>query len=249
MISTQVPSVFARLRSLALLIAALLSMPLVGCGSEPEPEVAPAPEPTQGGERRVSDGMHIQGLLGTLSPEEVQRGLEPRMNKFLRCFADRYEDLEILGGRIEFAFRVKVTGRVRTVYVKQTSVGDRETERCLLEVASGARFPMPHGGEAEFTWPLELDPPEDVRPPVAWTEEQVSEVVEANLEALREACSLTNEVAVTAYVGRRGRVLAVGGATGADGGDTVLDCVADGVRAWEMPNPGSYPAKVTFQLK
>lgn len=247
--STPLTQALARISFPALLVAAALSMPLVGCGSEPEPEVAPAPEPTQGGERRPSDGMQIQGLLGTLSPDEVQRGLEPRMDKFLRCFAKRYEDLEILGGRIEFAFRVKVNGRVRTVYVKQTSVGDRETERCLLEVAASARFPMPHGGEAEFSWPLELDPPEDVRPPVTWTEEQVTEVVEANLEALREACSLTSEVAVTAYVGRRGRVLAVGGATGAEGGDTLLDCVADGVRAWEMPNPGSYPAKVTFQLK
>ena len=45
----------------------------------------------------------------------------------------------------------------------------------------------------------------------------------------------------------------VEGAAGASAPDAeslaALDCVADGVRGWAMPDPGSYAAKVTFELR
>jgi hypothetical protein len=64
--------------------------------------------------------------------------------------------------------------------------------------------------------------------------------------SLKHRCGVESEVFVTAYVGRGGRPLSVGAAGDAEG--TALDCVAKAVSAWKFPDPGSYPAKVSFSF-
>ena len=66
---------------------------------------------------------------------------------------------------------------------------------------------------------------------------------------------------VTAYVEPGGTVVSAGVASGAqaeavqgadappDTSEGVLDCVAGQVKGWELPDPGSYPGKVTFDLR
>ncbi|MEM9070539.1 MAG: hypothetical protein AAGE52_18685, partial [Myxococcota bacterium] len=47
-------------------------------------------ETTSGNEQHQSeedDGVAIEGLMGTISALAVERGLEPRMQRFLRCFS------------------------------------------------------------------------------------------------------------------------------------------------------------------
>ncbi len=43
-------------------------------------------------------------------------------------------------------------------------------------------------------------------------------------------------------------MLAVGASTSQQENAVNLDCVASAVSQWTMPDPGSYPAKVTFSL-
>jgi hypothetical protein len=44
-------------------------------------------------------------------------------------------------------------------------------------------------------------------------------------------------------------VIAVGAAVDDVDAASSLDCVAREVQAWTMPDPGSYSAKVTFELR
>ncbi len=221
---------------------------LAACGGAPtEPAPEPEPERSSGEETTAApnDGVAITGLMGTISADEVTRGMEPRMNRFLRCFAGRYDTVEVLGGSITFSFRIRVDGSVLWVYPAESTIGDRETERCLLEAASGTRFPRPHGGEAEFQYPLTLDPPEDVRPATNMASSQVSDRVDANRGSL--SCGAGN-FRVTAYVAPGGEVMAAGVATDSLEASEHLDCVAEAVSSWTLADPGSYPAKVTFSL-
>ncbi|MEM9189797.1 MAG: AgmX/PglI C-terminal domain-containing protein [Myxococcota bacterium] len=195
----------------------------------------------------AEDGLQIQGLMGTLSAMEIRRGLDPRMPRFIQCFQQRYDELEMLGGEVNLSFRVAVNGSVRWVYPSASTIGDRETERCLLSVAEGTRFPEPHGGEAEFSWPLAIDPPEDVRPPFNWDATRVESVVSQNASGVRGCGGGT--FTVTAYVAPGGRVVAAGAASGDADSAAALDCVASEVTGWAMPDPGSYPAKVTFDVR
>jgi len=226
----------------------LALMLVIGCGGDDEGEMAESTETTTGEEAPVAerdDGVAITGLMGTIDADEVRMTIEPKLGRFMRCFSTRYQDIEILGGHIHMSFRVDIEGRVLWVFPNESSIGDRETERCLLETAKAIHFPRPHGGEAEFGYPLDLDPPEDVRPPVSWAESSVADTVERNRGSVAECGS---GFTVTAYVGPGGEVMAAGASTSELTNAENLDCVTDAVSQWEMPDPGSYPAKVSFSI-
>lgn len=238
---------------LSILFGLLAVLP--ACSSEPEPvEDNRAGEPTSGGEEAVAhhESVQIEGLMGTISADMVERGIEPRMGRFLRCFEDRYRSLEVLGGRFQMAFRIHTDGTVRWVYPSDSTLGDRETERCLLHVAAGIRFHPPRGGEAEFSYPLALDTAEDVRPPLNWDSARVSSVLVDGARALLASCRPAGSRAtyrVTAYIMPGGTVQAAGAATDDADAAESLDCVAQAVRGWSMSDPGSYPAKVQFEVR
>ena len=61
--------------------------------------------------------------------------------------------VRLLRGRVELAFRVDRDGGVRWVYPRASTVGDRDTERCLIDIATVMRFQRPRGCEAEFAYP------------------------------------------------------------------------------------------------
>lgn len=223
---------------------------LAACGGEATTEehatTTESAEATSGREREAAanESVQVEGLMGTISATAVQRGIEPRMGRFLRCFTERYEAVEVLGGRFDMAFRVARDGSVLWVYPRASTIGDRETERCLLGVAAGIRFSAPQGGEAEFAYPIEIDAPEDVRPPTFWDPSRVAEAVER--QASRLQCP--GHFAVTVYIEPGGEVVAAGASSREQVSAEQLDCVAGAVAGWTMPTPGSYPAKVTFDL-
>ncbi len=217
-------------------VTARVAAPLTAASETRIPE--PAPE------------MQTHGLTGSLSTVEVQRALEPRAAALGRCFADHGGRLRTLGGRIELAFHVAPDGTVESVHAVDSTVGHRAVERCIVEVARETRFPRPHGGAADFSWPLELDPPDDVRHPETWDPSRVGPVVRRRGRAVLERCAHDHPgpFQVTTYVSRSGRVLAAGAIALEPLPDEPLDCVAGQVRLWRMPR-GRRQAKVTFELR
>ncbi len=251
------PDGLARTTSRALLAAAIASALAAGCGGGGGDEATTGDTavdaPTQGGEQSAAsspeDDMQIEGILGTISQMAIEDGIQRNLGRITRCFSDRYHAIDVLGGEMEMSFRIKLDGTVRWVYLRRSTVGDRDTERCILNVLSRITFARPHGGEAEFSTPLTLDPPEDVRPPVAWPASRVASLVASAGPGLVSSCAATGEgFHVTAYVAPGGQVIAAGAAVDHPEIVEPLDCVAAGVRSWTMPDPGSYPAKVTFDL-
>lgn len=241
------------LESLARRMSALVGMGLVlgmGCGKNEDAEHVAHEEQTQGDERphEPNDGLAVEGLLGTLGRDEIQQGLEPRMDLFAGCFDQRSRAVSMIGGRVDLAFRVAIDGSVRIVHLRSSTVGDRETERCVLSVARSAKFPRPRGGEAEFAWPLELDPPGHVRPPLSWEPAQVESVVAKESADVLATCGAAG-AKVTVYIGRGGKVITAGASIDEADSDAILDCVVERVSGWMLPDPGSYPAKVTFDLR
>jgi TonB family protein len=213
---------------------------------------APAPR-TRAPDARVRSGrMAVAGLTGSLSPYEVREALEPRAEEFGACFVRASRRLRGLGGRIQLAFHVDATGRVETVRAADSTIGHRAVERCLLEVAAETRFPRPQGGEADFSWPLEMD---SVSEPTTWDPSRIDGVVRRFGPRVLETCVAEGAdrpaFQVTTYVSRSGRVIAAGAVMlGAadDASDESLDCVASQVRRWRMPR-ATRNAKVTFELR
>jgi hypothetical protein len=238
---------------------------LAGCGSKEGAEDGDF-QLSAGDEEddEVSDGLVTEGTLGTLPQFAVETALSARQSKFLRCFTSAWGGgNRLVGGEIRFVFRVGADGVVRWAYPIASTVGDLSTERCLLEVARATRFPKPHGGEAEFTWSLGVDPMENVRPPVPLESDHVAAVLSAERSKVLDAClaGARGAYRVTAYISPGGAIMAAGVAArveaeasiGADApqaaGDDTMGCVAEQVQKWRVADPGSYTGKVSFDLR
>ena len=138
----------------------VLGLLAAGCGDDaPVAEPTDTERETSGGEttRPRGEQPQITGLMGTIQREQVERAMRPRLSRLQRCFAARMGDVELLAGDIRLEFRIRTDGSVLWVYPQQSTIGDRATEQCILEVASQVRFSRPRGGEAEFSWGFGLE--------------------------------------------------------------------------------------------
>lgn len=234
-----------------LMIGFTLALGAAGCGGSSEStETAARGDATAGEERPAErdDGSQITGLLGTIRRDQVDNTLQPRMDSFMRCLAPRLGEVEFLGGEVRLSFRIHTDGTVMWVFPSQTTIGDRQAEQCVLDVARRARFPRPQGGEAEFTWGFAFDPPEDVRPPLSWEATRVGESLMRGAPGLAQRCGVSG-VRVTAYIAPGGQVMTAGASAPDADSLAQVDCVIEAVRGLTMPDPGSYAAKVTFLVQ
>jgi len=194
-------------------------------------------------------GVQIEGLMGTISQHQVTGTMNPRVEGglFNPCFSQA-RGVDFLGGSIRLSFRIHVDGSVAWVFPIESSIGHRAVERCITERAQGVRFPRPRGGEAEFSWSFHFDAPSDVRAPVSWDAARLATLLASSGGQLVSQCGGHRGYRVTAYVQPGGSVMAVGVAAQSNDVSGQLDCIANGVSGWRMPDPGSYPAKVSFDL-
>lgn len=229
----------------------LLVLGLGACGGDAETTDETEQSTTSGSEERrePNDGLAISGLMGTIRQDQVENALHPRLPRFQRCFEQRMGTVELLGGEIRMAFRIHVDGTVAWVYPSESDIGDRDTERCVLGIAASTRFPQPRGGEAEFQWGFGLDPADDLRPPLHWREDSLGRAAD-EVAALGRRCNARGPGhTITAYISPGGEVLAAGGTMPDQDAGDALDCILEGVRGMAMPDPGSYPAKITFTVR
>ena len=161
--------------------------------------------------------------------------------------------VEVLAGSVKFFVRIGPDGSAKYAYLEDTELGDRPTEKCLLDAVNAAHWPKPDGGgEAEARYGMEL-PLMATRPPNDWSSEKVTAALTKHHAAIDQCKSGEGSgggtFRATMYVGSGGHVLAAGIATpGKDDGDKA-DCLVDVLTKMKgLPSPGSWPAKVSFGL-
>jgi hypothetical protein len=229
----------------------LLSMAFgIACGgSEPPPKEpeAPAPPPAHHGPK-----MNMQSELGSIDPGETEATWKKIQPALMRCYEDGQKRLEYLGGDVKFFLRVGQDGAARYVYLVDGTLGDRKTERCMLDLAQGTSWPKPDGGEAEVQKSMGFDPPGNVRAPSDWSSDRIAVALGAHgADFAKCKAGISGSFRVTAYVqpaGKGGQVAAAGVAPPSKDGEDKADCLVDVVRKMKMPSPGSYAAKVSFTL-
>jgi hypothetical protein len=222
---------------------------VAGCGgTEPppkEPEAAPPP---------VSHGpkMHMQTELGQIDPALTDATFKKLQPAFMRCYEDGQKRIEFLGGDVKFFLRVQQDGHAKYAYVIDATLGDRTTERCMLELAMNAAWPEPEGGEAEVQKSMGFDPPGGVRAPTDWSPDKVSvELGKHSAEVTSCKGGVPGKFRVTLYVapaGHGGQVTAAGISAPSADGELKSDCLVGVIKKMKLPSPGSYAAKVSFDL-
>ncbi|MEO7110152.1 MAG: AgmX/PglI C-terminal domain-containing protein [Polyangiaceae bacterium] len=234
-------------------ISAAFSTALVACGGPAAgPVAAPPAEPVAESGAASGPLPQVSQELGSISEDAVDKNFDKLNGKIQACFTAGLSRVEYLGGEMAVFLRIGVEGHVKYDYFRSSTVGDRETEKCVLGVFANADWPKPQGGEAEVRKTFTFDPPGDVRAPTAWNSDKIAAAVGKASDAIAKCKSGESEsFKGAAYVvpdGKHGKVQAVGMGTPSKEGADKIDCLLGVVQGLELPSPGSYAAKVSFAL-
>ena len=238
-----------------LAIASLVFITAAGCGgstvavARPKP-TAPAPPPIAESEPDPLPQVRVRGLTGTLNKDDVHQTMDARQEAFDQCIHEVRRRQAWVEGTIRFDFKVDGHGKVEAVSASSSTIGHRPLERCLTQVVSATEFPRPAGrATAQFSWDMHVEPA--YRPADPMDAGLLSRVLRKKARDVFRGCKVRrfrNRFQVTAYVGRRGRILAAGAIPNRPQPDEKVDCVIEEIRSWRLPKPKRL-AKVSFRLR
>ena len=128
------------------------------------------------------------------------------------------------------------------------AIGDRVTEKCMLDVLRAKSWPKPVGGEVGIAQGgIGFDMINDVREPTEWSSEDAAPGLDKLNGKLNACKNGKGGFEVTLYVDTDGNVLSAGATPPDEEGEKSVDCIVDALKGATFPSPGSWPAKVTFR--
>lgn len=215
----------------------------LGCSSA----VPPPATVTQAAEvERVDPGpSYYEGEIGGMDEFAVEGRFKSLMRPISRCFETGSERVEQLGGSFTVAFRVDKKGATRWAYMKASTLGDRDTESCILDIVRAEAWPKPLSGEGLAEKTIEIEPS---KAPHALDDKRVRAAVSA-AKKRTEACrkGIRGAFFATVYLEPNGRARTAGVATPDEKGDAVADCITSEIKKLKFIATGKV-AKVTFAM-
>jgi hypothetical protein len=193
--------------------------------------------------------MKMASELGAVDPTAVKKAFVRLNDKFAICQKNGIDRVSVMAGTAKFFLRISADGSAKWTYLEDTDLGDGGTQRCLLDVVRKAQWPIPDGGDAEVRYSMELALNAS-RAPNDWPTEKVMGAL-AGQSAAIDRCKEGADAAfrATVYVGRGGHVLSAGVATSTKEGTDKTECLEKALlKLHGLPSPGSWPAKVSFDL-
>ena len=234
----------ARICGASPVAACVVLLACSACGGSPPPKAEEAPKEET---HEVKPQLKMKAELGTVDADAVTRTFHRLDDAFSSCQQQGLSRVEVLSGNLKFFLRIGEDGSAKWTYFEESDLGDRDTEKCLLDAVMGARWPKPDGGDAEARYTLELQAPG--RPATDWSSDKVAAALGKAGVALDQCTAGSTGIKGTLYVGPGGKVLAAGVAVPSKDAADKADCVAKVLGKLKgLPSPGSWPAKVTFGL-
>lgn len=219
----------------------------LGCASKtPPPKEPTAESPTTKDEALV---LTADSEIGGMNEEASDAAFRQASSKLQGCYEAGQSRIELLAGEVNFLVRVDHSG-TGTPVIERSTLGDLETERCMVKVLAAQKWPPPVGGRiGEARRPFVFEAPSDLRPAVDWNVEEIEDVLADLSETISQCKGTSGEsFEATIYVDRDGTVLSAGMAASDSGSLGVAECLTDALRRATFPSPGSWPAKATFAL-
>jgi hypothetical protein len=229
--------------------AAAAVLMFVGCGgSTPPPKAAPQPDDARPPSHAVVP--EVSAEIGALSEDDVTRTFASCMGGLQQCLDAGAKRVEYLGGSVGFAIKVDQSGHLSDARIDQSTLGDHQTEQCMLDVLKAKSWPKPVGGKTGLaSKSFDFDPPNDVRAPTDWSSDRIGDAL-SKLSSKISDCkkSSSGNFTATMYVDTSGKALSVGVAPPDTASEGAVDCLVEVLESAKYPSPGSWPAKVTFTL-
>lgn len=176
----------------------------------------------------------------------VERAFAGLAEPMLACVAARSQRVKEIGGRFLVSIRVDRDGRAKWAYLGESTLGDRDAEKCIADVARSAQWPKPVGGEGLASRSFDVDP---TATPVEWDAERIGGAMKIAAKHLWKCKkSPRGTFVATAYVRPNGRVATAGVVPPDATREEEADCLADVIGKMRFSSPGRTAAKVTFEV-
>jgi hypothetical protein len=232
-----------------LLFCALATTTALACGGGTRSSRTADDTDTHESRSERRSGIAASAEIGALDQNAVTRTFSAALKDLKTCLDTGARRVELLGGEIAFYVEVDASGHAQHVHAERSTLGDRDTERCMIDALKNRPWPAVQGGEKGLARnSFDFDMPNDVRPPVDWDADQVSEALGEIRDKLSSCGSRRSDLTATVYVNTDGRAIAAGVAGTDPSTEDAADCVAAALQEAQYPSPGSWPAKVTFRL-
>ncbi|MGH7327006.1 MAG: AgmX/PglI C-terminal domain-containing protein [Polyangiaceae bacterium] len=148
------------------------------CSSPPPPKPPPPPDPPKEEAPPPAEPV-VQEELGSIDNDAIDGAFGGIENDIESCLVAGRARVSTLGGDVTVFMRIDTQGHVRWSYLQASTLGDRDTEKCLLDLMSRSQWPAPVGGEAEVTHSFGGDSASR-RSPVSWESEKVTFAIDAS---------------------------------------------------------------------
>src|ERR1700722_19051738 len=152
------------MKSAAALLFSMLAI-AAGCGSskgarkdaEGGPEFAVAKRPRRAPAPDPGASMNLDNEIGVLDTDDVEATLQEHFDDVRGCYGRAGKAQRYAGGRVLLRFLVNGDGSAQDVWVLESTLGNYDVERCLVEVGRKIRFHAPNGNKATtFEYPVEF---------------------------------------------------------------------------------------------
>ena len=229
------------------LLSALLASALVGCSSSAPPPRAKVVADVPIVHEKVDPGpTYMESEIGGLNHDAMDDTFASMQRQLQSCLEDGLSRVNELGGHFKLSLRIDRQGATRWVHLSESTLGDRDTEKCVIDLARNMTWPRPLGGEGLAEKSFDIDPRAE---PISWEEKRVRRALSYAHGALaRCRKGVPGHFVATAYVRPDGRVLSAGVATPHEKGEEAADCMVDAIRKLRFGSPGRRLAKVSFEL-
>jgi hypothetical protein len=236
--------------ALAPWVALALLAALAACAHAPD-ATPPAPAVEKPRRPALDPGpTSTESDIGALSQEDVEDQFKALRPELIRCVRETTRRLPCAGGRIAVRIRVDRQGSVRWVWLTDSTLGDRDAERCVLDVVRGRTWPRPLSGDGLAESSFEVEPSE---PPAPWPSFKALALAERASSATRTCRrGVKGTFRATAYVSPKGEVLLAGVAPPNPDGEQASDCIAQALLGMQLAwlSVGQRAtAKVSFALR
>lgn len=85
-------------------------------------------------------------IMGSLAREVVERVIRENINQIRYCYEVELQRRQNLAGRVVASWVISASGRVVRVKIKDSTLGSKRTEKCIMRRIKTWQFPRPAGG-------------------------------------------------------------------------------------------------------
>jgi len=226
---------------------ACCALVLAGCTvAAPPPraviaDAAPVPE-------KVDTGpTSMESEIGGLNEEAMDKAFASL--DVNRCVAQSGDKLDQLGGELRLKMRIDRRGSARWAYLSRSTLGDRDAEKCVLDLVRARSWPRPLGGEGVAEKEFVVDP--RTEPQALEERRTLVPIALARAEAGKCRHGVRGSFFATVYVRADGQVVTAGVAVPSEQGEDVADCMVEAVRKirFRGGSSSSRPTKLSFEIR